>query len=154
MKFERNRSLSAVVLEKDRNTQALLWREFLDSFYIENEDGRRALVADEPPLTKDAWDAVVAAGTAWLCRKSGIVTPLWTFGRARCAYPAWSCARDLRELRLLRLLAPPEFLARNVLVSQTFMLRARTPQEWIDPEPLWSVTLAAKLLRTRAKSRT
>ena len=145
----RNRSLTSVVLEPDLEMRSILWREFLDSFYLENTQGRIKLVEDEPPLTDGAWDAIVAAGVAWLCRKAGIENPRWTLGKARCAYPAWSPARNFRELRLFRVLAPPEFFIRNVYTSQSFMIRARTPQEWIDPEPLWLKRFGKRILEQR-----
>ena len=136
--YHRNQSLAAVVLEKDTQVQGILWREFLDTFYLSEQDKRLKLISEEPPLTHTHWDALVAAATAWLCRKADLPKPGWIYGRSRCTYPAWSTAKRTREIRLLRLLAPPEFLARNLFVSQSFMLRARTPLDWIDPEPLWA----------------
>ncbi|MBQ9406996.1 MAG: hypothetical protein IJU37_09735 [Desulfovibrio sp.] len=147
MAYRRNDDLCAVALAEDENSRSLLWREWLDTFYL--AERRLALLQREPPMTHTVWDALLAASVAWLARKSGLPTPLWARAtRRRASQPWWGgCDPLSRYARIQQLLAPPEFLTRNLFVSASILYRARMPAQWRDPEPRWSRVLAAKLLR-------
>ena len=145
----RNRSLEAVVAEMDTERRSILWREWLDSFYLaESDSEKEAMLNEEPELFQTPWDAVVAAGTAWLARKSGLPVPSWTKKDGRRAEKPWWCGYkpDSPLARINWLIAPPEFFDRNLFVSPSFMYRARMPAHWISPEPHWMKVLRRKFL--------
>lgn len=144
MLYHRNTSLTKVVQENDRERRFRIWREWLDSFYLSEE--KQAILLEEPPLIGTVWDAIVAAGAAWLARKACLKVPLWTRGR-RSRDPWWGEHDPTSRIaRINQVLAPPEFFSRNLFVSASIMYRARMPIEWIEKEPLFFTRLATKRL--------
>ena len=130
MLYHRNKSLTTVVLEKDSERRSRFWREWLDFFYL--SENKQDILQDEPPLTGTVWDAIVAAGVAWLARKADLTVPLWTVGRS-AKEPWWgNFDPKSKSASINQVLAPPEFFSRNLFVSAKFMYRARMPVEWIE----------------------
>ncbi|MCR5814677.1 MAG: hypothetical protein K6G15_09325 [Desulfovibrio sp.] len=148
--YHRNKSLSAVVLETDTETRSRLWREWLDSFYLAQD--KETPLQEEPPLTGTVWDAIAAAGVAWLARKAQVSVPAWTKSSKRCARIPWwgEFAANSRSAAINQVLAPPEFFSRNLFVSAKIMYRARMPADWIEKEPLFFTRLAQQMASGRS----
>ena len=135
MDLHRNKSLSAVVQECDPDNRSLLWREWLDTFYLSNDNARQAILDENPPLTNSAIDVIVAAGVCWLARKAKLKIPKWAAKRY-LKFP-WRNGLDpkSRLATIEQILAPPEFFERNVFISASIMYRASMPIDWIEKEP-------------------
>ena len=135
MGVHRNRSLTTVVLESNSLKRSILWREWLDSFYLSNAEEQQELLDEQPPLTNTEIDVIVAAGVCWLARKAKLKFPKWT--ENRCLKFPWRRGLDpkSRLATIEQILAPPEFFERNVFISAKIMYRARMPLDWIEKEP-------------------
>ena len=136
----RNNSLAAVTCEKDIEKRSVLWREWLDSFYLSDDEERRAMLAEEPPFSGDVWDALVAAGTEWLAHRMGCAVPRWAMTPSRRARtPYWGRSKNFTKANGFdHDRAPSEFFSRHLYIGPEIMLRARMPKSWIPQEPKWA----------------
>ena len=75
--FHRNKSLTAITQATSKEDPSILWRELLDTFYLADREKRLEMLEEEPPLTGTFWDAMFAAGVAWLAHKMNQKAPLW-----------------------------------------------------------------------------
>ena len=152
---ERNNSLRAVIAEGDKDKRSILWREWLDSFYLADTPVQERMLREEPPMEGGVWDALLAAAAAWLAHKAGITAPLWCRRKDRrfdgCYWGEGG--HSVAANRLNFLMTPPEFLARNLFIGMSFLERARMPEEWRGNLPLWYRELGEKLMESHRARR-
>jgi hypothetical protein len=103
--------------------------EFVDAFYAEaDDDRRRAMLADEPPLTGDArTDALAAAVAEYLAKQNRLGNaPRWVVGPARIVSPPWHTCdeNDLGMREYLSFVSPAEFVQHGVFTEERPLRRA------------------------------
>ena len=153
LNVHRNKSLTAVAQATSNEDRSILWREWLDTFYLACDQTRLAMLEEEPPFTDTFWDALFAAGVAWLAHKMHHPAPLWAkHVSRRLKFPYWRRS-DPTSLTAIcdRARAPAEFYSRNLYIGPEIMLRARTPEAWL-PRPLqWEIELGKEILAYYSK---
>ena len=114
--YYRNSTLTGAALAKSKEERSVNWREWLDTFYLANNDTRLKMLQEEPPLCDPLWDALFAAGVSWLAHRMGIHAPSWTRKNCRrLRFPYWGAkdpTSDYAEYERDR--APAEFFNRNI----------------------------------------
>ncbi len=101
-------------LEDGRENDAVrLLFGFADDFRGSSRPGRIALLADEPPLTRDArFDAALAGVAELFASEAAILAPAWVNGPDRFAEPWWFVA-SRPALHAYVLAHTPAVLARH-----------------------------------------
>lgn len=104
--------------------------EFLDTFYLAQDDARRAeMLHDEPILIGSREDALMGAVAEYLAHQYALPqTPAWAYGSARYLDTAWHTAPfdddGMREY--LTFSSPAEFASRNIFTEERPLRRARS----------------------------
>lgn len=128
------------VIERGGKQYALLLDEFLDEFYMAypNVDAMQAMIADEPPLTGDAFvDAYIGAVGEHLAIRWKLLTPDWTAVDARLGESKPTFVPDLPSLKLILLVESPyAFRRRNIFTGEEPLQRARWPKSVAVYEPI------------------
>jgi hypothetical protein len=98
---------------------------FADDFRGSGQDGRAALIRDEPPLTgNQGYDAALAGEAEFFAREGGVPVPAWTEGPGRFAEPWWFVASrpGLRAYVLQH--TPLVFMRHGVFIAREVFDRA------------------------------
>ncbi len=153
--IRRNESFTAIVQADSNEERSLLWREWLDTFYLVDDAKRAAMLDEEPPFSGTVWDALLAAGAEWLAHRMGRKAPSWAMKPCRRAPRAYfgrsqhyTKANGFDHDR-----APAEFFSRHLYIGPEFMLRARTPKDWIPEEPYWIQRATREFFAKRQKKK-
>jgi len=98
-------------------------RDFLDGFALASEDGRQALLDEEPPFFTEVGDAYLAAVAEHLALHHGLVRPAWCVDRRRFLSRMWfaSDATGLRASAIQQ--SPAAFRRRGLFIGTTTLHR-------------------------------
>jgi hypothetical protein len=93
-------------------------RAFLDGFYSADQDGKQAMIGDEPPLTDDEYlNAFVAGMAEHLAASYGLKVPAWSWNsRSRfLRKPVFPC--NLEGLKAYLLSSTPSAFRRRLIFT-------------------------------------
>ena len=153
MNYYRNTTLTAAANAQDEAERSCRFREWLDTFYLNDDEKRIEMLEEEPPLCTPHWDAIFAAAVSWLAHKMNRSAPEWTRKNCRRLHSPYRIRKDPCSVAASydRDRAPAEFFNRNLYIGPEILFRARMPLEWIPKPKNWEIKLAKYLQKKRKK---
>ena len=125
------------VARAEESVLPLRFREWLDYFYLGDDDLRIKSMEDEPRLCNIwIWDIWFAAAAEHLSRLANLEPPEWVYKETRYlhgsdVYWGWD-SPQMRAIVFVQ--SPSAFRLRHIFTLASCLERATTPREWLsDP---------------------